>query len=239
MELTPAQLAEQLAVPVARVEAWLAEGLPATTRDDGATVLEAAAVRAWLIQSGKASIQESGIAAARVARTRHEVAHHFGVSQRTVADWLTDPSFPGRAGSPGRQDGYFPLEEIAKWWATRSDKGLEKAGEGAPGANARERLNEIKAEREAIKLAQDRQQVIDAEETERFLVRTIHAAKSVLEQLADRLDSRLPGEVSLELRAAIREVTQQTVEQACQQIAELVEGDQDPAEDPDGQQRMF
>ncbi|MCC9603515.1 hypothetical protein LOC67_23445 [Stieleria sp. JC731] len=56
----------------------------------------------------------------KTAGTQQEVAKHFGVNRRTVAEWLAD-------GCPGKQDNdRFDLDAIAAWRAENREKQPER-----------------------------------------------------------------------------------------------------------------
>ena len=122
------ELAAKLGVTRPTITGWVRQGLP-WHGNERRKQFEPQEVRDWLLHAGIASTQpvEAAIDNQPIARNRHEVANHFGVSMRTVADWLTDPSFPGRSGKPGRRDGFFPLTDIAAWWNAKRGN--------TPGAN--------------------------------------------------------------------------------------------------------
>lgn len=220
--LTAPQLQKKLGITKKRLDRWRKEGLPSELQGRK-RLFDPAAVAAWIEQSGKGKreSQDAGEAGAgTIATTRSEASQALGVSLRTLAEWLTDPTFPGKPGSPGRQDGYFPLAEITAW------RQAKLGGDGRSKSDAGE-LAELRARK--LKLEIDQLQVeyeklcgtiLDAEETAAFLERHIAVVKTVLEQLADKVETRLPASVPAKVRAKVRKAVDDTVTEACNAIAE-------------------
>lgn len=220
--LTAQQLLKKLGITKKRLDRWRREGLPSVL-EGRKRMFDPAAVAEWIQQSGKGKREHDetkGGAAPAIATTRDEAAHALGVSVRTLADWLTDPTFPGKPGSPGRQDGYFPLDQIAAW------RQAKLGGDGRSRSDAGE-MNELRARK--LKLEIDQLQVeyekacgtiLDAEEMAAFLERHVAVVKTVLEQLADKVETRLPASVPAAVRKKIRKAVEDTVTETCNAIAE-------------------
>lgn len=229
--LSFAALANRLGLSRPQLTALVRDGLPHVASGKQ-KLFDPDAVAAWLIEHGKATRDEPPPAPSgsdqRIAVTRGEAAQALGVSLRTLADWLLDPSFPGRAGPPGRRDGYFPLEEIADWWAK---KNAAVAGPGAVGGESpRERLVRLRADQEEIELAKARGQVLPVVEIERLLRRTIATTKAVLSPLADELLVDLPVGVPAEAREQLRQRVSARLNEAFANIAKVLSGDEEESD---------
>lgn len=187
----------------------------------------AADVSRWLIDTGRAvPVAMAGsrnCGSSRIARTQAECAAHFRVSSRAVGYWLTTPGFPGRAGAPGTQTGYFPLEEIQQWLASR---GTEHSGE-----LAELRLQRLKARtaREALRLAKmqaslaPRGQLLDAA---RHLA---SKAAPVLDNLVDAMMRDAP-KLPVADRKRLRSVLRGRIGETKRVLAEAAVGDGDESD---------
>jgi hypothetical protein len=225
--LSSADLRQKLSLSRREFDKLVAEGLP-HEKQGRALRFEPQAVADWLRANKK--VKPAGDVAPvpsppteQIVRTRHEVATHFGVSLRTVAEWLTDPSFPGRAGNRGRRDGEFPLLAIKAWWDAK--RGTTVAPDASQ--SAKDRLNEVRARRAEIELEQLLGTLIEVEEVERFISRTIATAKAVLDQLSDQVLACLPPAVDVEARRKVRERVVKVLDDTYATLAELAEADQD------------
>lgn len=228
--LTFDELCARLGIPRAQLTALVRKGLPHQV-EKRKKIFDPHQVRAWLIEQGLATIDAPAPSASdqRIARTRGEVARELGVSVRTVAEWLLDPSFPGKPGPPGRRDGHFPLEAIADWWAKK--QGSAPLGGALAGESPRERLLRLRADQEEIELAKLRGDVVQVIEVERLLRRTIATAKSILAPLSDELLQDLPAGIGDDVREQLRERSRRRLEEAFTAIADSLAGDDDPTTD--------
>lgn len=174
----------------------------------------AAEVRDWLITNGFADDETKE----PILATRVECASYFNVATRTVADWLNDPSFPGRSGKPGRKDGYFPVWQIQAWRATQTIDGgsvsgiddelmLESRAARAKGAIVDFKMKEIT-------LAERLKHVADVEAMRRLYVQTHSFAKTIFGQVWARIRLLLPS-----LPAAKVDELQGAVERVCNDTA--------------------
>ena len=115
--MTPEELATDLETDRKTIREWVKAGLPVAKKRpltfDRETVIQ------WLLDNQKIAEVE----VERILLTRDEVARELKVSLRTIANWLQEPDFPGRAGDRGRQNGYFPLNRIKEWRANRGFDG--------------------------------------------------------------------------------------------------------------------
>ena len=193
------------------MSAWVRVGLP-RNRDK---TFAPARVRAWLLKKGKAEPEERSDEL--ILHTRQEVASYFGVNLRTVAQWLTEEGFPGRAGDPANhgQDGHFPVSTIAAW--LRANK---SAGDGNP---LRNRLLEIQVEDAEFEHRKKRERWVEVDEVVRRVQQGVNAAVAVLEQLADRQLSRLPSDPKRKIKAGdLRKIVRATATEAVDEVRDLI-----------------
>ncbi len=229
------QLCDRLAITSRELSAWLREGLPSEGRGKKRQ-FDPAAVAAWLRQTGRAQVEAQPSAMpAVVVTTRDEAARLLGVNLRTLATWLTEPSFPGKAGSPGRQDGYFPIDQIQLWWQARCGADHRtKAGSSEEVAKAKLRRLLIEADLQQIELERATRSLLDADDVARLAERMIATAKTRLDQVADQVNARLPAKFPRQLRRMVRRTLLKAIAEACDDVAELVAGDSDDlTDDPD------
>lgn len=204
--LTFTQLREQLGLSQPALTKLIRDGLPYSL--EGRTkVFDDQAVARWLVET-KRAVVEGQEDASKIARTRRECAEHFGVHLRTVADWLEDATFPGRSGNRGLRDGYFPLEEIAEWMATRG--ACRNGGPQNDGSELRDQLLAVKIRRESLRtdrdelgLKEELGRLTSIESVVEVVTRQIHTAKTLLEALPDEAARSLPDSLDAQVRAAI------------------------------------
>jgi len=225
-------LRERLGLTQPALTRLIQEGLPwhADEKRPRQKRFDPAAVRQWLVEHGRVKVDRDPLADQPIANTRAAAAAHFGVSIRTLSTWSLDPTFPGRAGGPGRRDGYFPLVEIAQWLEGKPG-GLEAIQDGQQ--TERVRLTKARADKAEIEVAKLQGELGDFAQIARFFERTIHNAVAVLQQMPDRVDNLLPPELPAAVRAAIRQTIDRTVHDTRTTLAELLAGDTDPANDDD------
>lgn len=188
----------------------LKAGLPFTAdaRDKRRKQFDATAVRRWLIDHDFA-VEDAG---EPIFQTKADCANYFRVSERQVGVWLNDPTFPGRAGHPGKRDGYFPAWQITTWRGAQtlvSGNGADDALT-AKAREARARKIIVNSKLEEIKLAEKQRQVADVEAMRRLYVQTHALAKQCFRQVWPRIRELLP-------RMPPEKVTQlqQSVEAEC------------------------
>jgi len=185
-------------------------------------------VARWLVDNGKATL-DGETDGQRVARTRKECASHFGVHLRTLADWLEEPSFPGRAGTRGRRDGYFPLDEIADWIEQR-DAG-RNGGPRVDLSEKRGRLLEIKISREGRKDQEEAGALAPIGDMVEIVQRLTHTAKRMLESVPEEAAKELPAKMPGDKKAAIVRRWRRRIEEIERAISEAIAGDQDLMEE--------
>jgi len=231
MSLTSKELSAKLGIDARQLGRFVKDGLPHTGRGRKRR-FEPAAVAAWLQQTGRAQPAPQAALPSQIVTTRSEAAHLLRVNLRTLATWLNDPTFPGKAGSPGRQDGYFPISEIRAWRsATRGGDHRSDAAATEQIAAARLRRLVLEAERDHFELERDIGNILDAEETARLMERSIATAQTQLDQIVERALARLPGKTPRRIRRIVRQAIQEGITSACDALAEAIAGDADEAED--------
>jgi len=228
MSLTAKELSAKLGIDARQLGRFVKDGLPHTGRGRKRR-FDPGAVAAWLQQTGRA---QPAPLPSQIATTKAEAAVLCGVSLRVMGDWLCDPTFPGKAGSPGRQDGYFPIAEIRAWRsATRGGDHRSDAAATEQIAAARLRRLVLEAERDHFELERDIGNILDFEETARLQERSIATAQTQLDQIVERALARLPGKTPRRIRRIVRQSIQEGIRAACDALAEAIAGDRDEAED--------
>lgn len=222
--LTYTQLRKKLDISKPRLDRWLAEGLP-HAGEGKKRQFDPTKVAEWMLASGKTK-RPAG-APSQVATTRSEAAQLLNVSTRTLAEWLRDPTFPGKAGGPGRQDGYFPITEIEVWRNGKLGGDGRSGGDAGELAELRVRKLKIEIDQKQVEFERECGSILDAEELARFQERHINTAKTLLEQLPDKVETLLPAALTPKLKARIRKVIEETVSETCNEIAQMMDGDED------------
>lgn len=229
MSLTAKELCEKLGIQTRQLTELVREGLPHAGRGRQRR-FDPAEVAAWLKASGR--VEAPTPAAPQIVTTRAEAAHVLGVNMRTLAGWLTDPSFPGKAGTPGRQDGYFPIEEI-RAWRSATHGGDHRSDAAATEQIAAERLRrlQLEADRDHYELERDLGGILDYEATARLHERNIATAQTQLDQIVERALARLPSKTPRRIRRIVRRAIQEGIDQSLDVLAESIAGDSDPDDD--------
>jgi hypothetical protein len=223
MPLTAKELCAKLGIDARQLGRFVKDGLPHTGRGRKRH-FDPAAVAAWLQQTGRA---QPAPLPSQVATTKAEAAVLCGVSLRVFGDWLTDPTFPGKAGSPGRQDGYFPIAEIRAWRsATRGGDHRSDAAATEQIAAARLRRLVLEAERDHFELERDIGNILDFEATARLQERSIATAQTQLDQIVERALARLPGKTPRRIRRIVRQAIQEGIRSACDALSEAIDADE-------------
>jgi hypothetical protein len=225
MSLTAKELCTKLGIDARQLGRLVKDGLPHAGRGKKRT-FDAAAVAAWLQTTGRA--QPAAPVPPQIAATKAEAAVLCGVSLRVMGDWLTDPTFPGKAGSPGRQDGYFPIAEI-KAWRSATRGGDHRSDAAATQEIAAERLRRlrIEADRDHFELEQDLGNLLDFEQTARLQERAIATAQTQLDQIVERALARLPSKTPRRIRRIVRQAITEGVAAACDALADSLATDAD------------
>jgi len=207
--MNAAQLRKHLAIDDAKLREWIKRGLPHTGRGAGRR-FDATAVKAWLLSHGASR--------RRIVHRQEDVAKAIGISVRQVAYHLANgmPGQPARAGETSSYD----LDECEAWLkATKPEKAADSDRQ-----KALTKLAQIKAEREALKLAQTKEELIDAGDVARFMAAHASEAKAVLAELEPLIYSELPEELRQNLKDRIRQTVADRLQQAFESLARLAEG---------------
>lgn len=228
--LTADELRTKLDLTPRRLTRLLKRGLPCRGKGKKRR-FDSHAVAGWLQSQGLARPAEGSPLPDQVATTIAETARDLGVAPRTVAQWLTDPTFPGKAGGPGRRDGYFPLGKIREWQAMTHAAHGRAAVTDAEMLAARRLKIQIDNDRAQIALEKELGSIADGDEVARFLQRQIATAKALLDETADKVDSRLPGKIPPPVRLRIRQAIDEVIAETLNSLAELAVGDQDLVEE--------
>jgi phage terminase Nu1 subunit (DNA packaging protein) len=234
-------LRAKLSITSEQLTELVAAGMPCVDRD-GAKWFEPLAVRDWLFAhkyatTAEAPTPDDDAPPEAIATTRHEAAAHFGVSVRTIADWCLKPGFPGRAGTQGRQDGYFPLRQIGEWLRAHNLAAIKPLGETPNDAYlaVRTAREAIRRDADALRLEEMRGRLIDAEETTRLVTRVNALARQILYQLPPKLEAFLPPTTADAVRAEFRRNILHTLDITCGVLAEAIEGEkEDESEEAEG-----
>jgi phage terminase Nu1 subunit (DNA packaging protein) len=228
------QLREQLQLSQPALTKLIRDGLPHQV--DGRTkVFDSQAVAQWLVKTGRAVV-EGQEDASKIARTRRECADHFGVHLRTVADWLEDPTFPGKSGTRGLRDGYFPLEEIADWQAKRD--ALRAGGPQTDGCELRDQLlavrirrENVRTERDELSLEEEQGRLTTIDAMMELVTRQINIAKTLLEALPDEAAKSMPETIDASVRAAVVRRWRDRIYEAERVLSETIAGDTDDTDE--------
>ena len=234
--LTSTQLREQLGITQPVLTKLVRDGLPHTLDDRGRQKLfDDQAVARWLLDTGRATLEGEDQPKSKVARTRRECADHFGVHVRTVAEWLTDKTFPGHAGRRGDRDGDFPLDEIGQWIDSRD--ALRNGGPRVETTNKRDELlavrirrESVRTERDMLALEEDTGRLVSMEAMCELVTRQIHTAKKLLESLPDKAARDLPAELPAATRSAIVQRWRDGVYEVERTLSEMLADDEDEDE---------
>lgn len=150
-----------------------------------------------------------------LTKTQAEVAKHFGVSERTVRSWIGQ-------GMPTEGKGY-DVAAIEQW--------LDRVGLGRRAEKAsRAKLAEVEAQIKTVKLHRLRGELIELDTVRRLFVRHISEAKSVLEQVPDRVLAVLPAAVAAKDRTRVRAEVVGILDAACRSLADTLTAGELPEE---------
>lgn len=227
--MNAAELQKALGITPATLRTWINAGLPCKGKGR-VRVFEPAAVEQWLLDTGRAEKPAAPSPAGVVARTMAEAAQLLDVSKRVFADWTKEPGFPGKPGTTGKRDGYFPIAEIQAWRVVRFGADA-RSGSDDSDREVRKDILEIKRDRDLAEFEQFLGTLVDAEQMALFICSRVATAKGVLQELPDRLLARLPSKMSPKLRKQIRKETLEVVREALEHLSELMKGDEDSKED--------
>lgn len=170
------------------------------------------------------------VASEVVAKTRAEAARLLDVDVRTLSEWATDPSFPGKAGTAGQRNGHFPIEAIKQWRDLKLGTGNATRAPDDPAVQLRLRKLAAETAKREVELERECAKLIDREAIEDFVVSQISTARSLLEELPDLLVDKIPTRMA-KLRRMARRVARDVVASVLQSLADLSLGDPDDDDD--------
>lgn len=200
------ELGEELDTDLKVIRRWVKEGLP--TKKKRPLTFDHDEAISWL----EANKKIAAVEVERILVTRDDVAKHFNVNVRTVGHWLKEPDFPGRAGSPGMRDGYFPVDQIQEW---RSERG--------PDYEDSELNQKIKLEKyRKIKLENDKEagRLVERHVVEEWIAESMAILKQVLRQTQNELVGVLPSTLTKKQRTQCRKQIEASINKAQQSLAD-------------------
>lgn len=172
-----------------------------------------------------------------VAKTRLEAAQLLGVDERTISKWAGDPSFPGKSGDAGRQNGYFPIEAIKRWRVeVLGSRSLAGSGLTTDDTGSQLRLRKLAAEtaKRELEFEQACGRLIERDTHLGTVVAALSAARSIAEEFPDRVVAYLPADRKKTRRIWRREATK-LVRSLLEAMADaVVNEDDDEDGDDDG-----
>lgn len=225
--LSAQNLRQKLGLTPSKFARLLKQGLPCQGKGKKRQ-FDPNAVAAWLRERGLIKPETT---AEQVCTTRDAAARELGVSTRCFAEWLTDPTFPGKAGSPGRADSYFPIQSIRQWMLASGRGGPRHVPTDQELALARRLKVQIDNDRSQVALEKELRTIGDTEEWARNIQRNVATAKALLGECADKVESRLPQGLAAELRQRIRKAIEEVMAETQNAIAEAAAGDTDETDD--------
>lgn len=238
---TAGELMERLGITRQRLAALIRKGLPCTTRR-GNKSFDPVAVDAWLLEHGYAvavdpepgsesdGLQPSSVSGP-IARTYAELANGLGMRSRQAVRMLQKyaamPGFPGRPATPGKSDGWLPVDIIREWIAALPRGGNVGAEIDDELQAIRKRIAKLNLEREEQELLTRLGRLADVEEVARFNRQCVANAKAVLEPLADEVLELLPRTLEDQVRTRIHQRAQKLLDSAWENLAQMIAGDDD------------
>lgn len=224
--LSSRQVAESLGVSVQQITAWVRKGMPR----EKSKRFNSDHVQDWLIKSGLAykdgeKNPHDFAPDEHIERTIADCGRAVGVNERTIQKWLRMDSFPGFSGDPGQRNGMFPIRKIKAWMkhreATRPVNQYDNAGKSD---QFRDQLNEIKLEREQLRLQELKDEVVALPVALAEAQRAHSAARQVLYKIPAEVISVYPPGTDQMLIDNVKARVVAMVDRASTIIAEYVEG---------------
>jgi hypothetical protein len=197
------------------------EGMPSLASKPKRTFDEAAVVE-WLRKTGKVEAEPEPD---QIVTTRAELASVLGVNIRTVAEWLNDSDFPGHAGQPGRANGYFPIEKIRTWMASRPQ--YEDESSELNSALKRERLEKLRLEN-----AETAGRLIDRAAVEGWVARKAALARQKLATLEPIVMGSIPPDIDPRVKAQLAADVRSIIDQMLTELGRAYR-DSDDSDDHD------
>lgn len=164
----------------------------------------------------------------RVCTTMAEAAVVLGVTTATLDKWMADPSFPGKRGTRGRAAASFPIGEIRQW---RERKYGTSRASGDAGSESRQRKAAAEAALKELEFERRAGSLIERERAESIYVATVSTARSLLEDLPQRIAASLPA-----TRPKLRRKVESLARRCVMQVLDALAGDLDKQEEADEQE---
>jgi len=243
--MTSDDLVERLGVDKRQLAKWVKAGMPHSGRTRDRT-FDLDAVETWLIANGHAVLDDAATSdhpvvsdqPQKIARTRAELARELGLGidgERTVSKWLKLPGFPGKSGTPGKEDGYFPVEEIREFLAVYG--GRRGASFDDEISRDKRILLGLEIRKAQLDARKELGEILEFAEVARFYEQCVTNCKAVLGQIPDDLLAVMPAELPELVRSQVHRQVQRRIDEALIEIAQLLEGDTDPMADEDEAER--
>jgi len=234
MILSFTKLRSHLGINAAQLQSLVKKGLPWEGKSRKKR-FNLEAVNTWLVEHGYAE-QIGTTPTGFVCRTYAELARALGMRGkdpvRIIQRWATEPGWPGRPASPGKQDGFLPVSEIQAWLATRQP--------ATGGIEGDDEIRELKREIARLDLEAKKQEALvvagkmaDVDEVARICLQHIAAAKAILEPLPERVVQLLPVSMSADARRQVYNEVQTLLDSAYEEIADTIEEDEEGNGDED------
>lgn len=235
-DVSSGEVCKGLGVTLTKLEEWRGKGLPCR-KVKGKFRYDPFQVREWLLASGHAVVDEVNTDeedddTSAVYKTRKEVATIFGVNTRTVAGWLEDPSFPGRAGDSRARGGNFPARAIARWLRATGKQAsippeLAEDISQPASSTAKDRILNLRGDKAELELRRMQGELIPLSDVVSFLERVQSYAKTVLTELPYRIAARLPSETEDRLRTIVHTETERTIDEVLDELSRKIDEDPD------------
>lgn len=164
----------------------------------------------------------------RVCTTMAEAAVALGVTTATLDKWMADPTFPGKRGTRGRAAASFPIGEIRQW---RERKYGTSRTSGDAGSESRQRKAAAEAALKELEFERRAGALIERERAEAIYVATVSTARSLLEDLPQRIAAALPA-----TRPKLRRKVESLARRCVLQVLDALAGDLDKQEEADEQE---
>lgn len=223
--LTSTALKKKLGISDSTFRRIIKEGLP-FTKQGRCRKFDMPTVNAWLYEKGYAKKPE------KIAKTYAELARELGMTSRdpnrTIGKWAVMPGWPGRAGVPGKQAAYLPVEKIREWLAERGSD-ADTSGDSELAALRREQAR-LQLEVSNRELHASLGRLADVDEVAQFNRQCVSDAMSMLEPLADEVVDLLPSSVRAATRRSVHKAVTEMLDNARESIARIIEGDTDEEE---------
>lgn len=225
--MTADELCQKLSITAEQLNQLLKLGLPHIGR--GRTLrFEPQLVKDWIVSNGYWEPVPEHKPEPITLRTIGQVSQFFGVSEKTVQQWMReDPPMPGRPGGRGKQEGFFPVHEIRDWIKARE----ARLANVVNGVSERDKLVATKRRLAELELRERRGELLPAATVGQAFLRAIHQAKTQLDQLPAQLVKLLPRGTDKETQRAVRTKIERTLNSVYQTLADAIEAQANEEED--------